>query len=44
MLVYTYIMKVDEMFEIKRVDGFMTGAEFSRLGEHEQKAVAFYLM
>jgi hypothetical protein len=35
---------IDERVEIKRVDGCIVGAQFSRLGDHEQKAIGFYLM
>jgi len=35
---------IDEMVEIKRVEGRKVGAEFSGLGEHEKKAIGFYLM
>jgi len=35
---------IDVMVEIKRVDGQMIGSEFKNLGEHERKAIGFYLM
>lgn len=35
---------IDEMVEIKRVDGHMIGSEFKNLGEYERKAIGFYLM
>ena len=35
---------IDEEVAIKRVDGRKVGAEFSRLGEYEKKAIGFYLM
>jgi hypothetical protein len=36
--------RIDEMVEIKRVEGRKVGAQFSRLGEYEKKAIGFYLM
>jgi hypothetical protein len=35
---------IDEMVEIKRVEGRKVGAELLRLGEYEKKAIGFYLM
>jgi hypothetical protein len=35
---------IDEEVAIKRVEGRKVGAEFSRLGEYEKKAIGFYLM
>jgi hypothetical protein len=35
---------IDEMVEIKRVEGHMIGSEFKKLGEYERKAIGFYLM
>lgn len=35
---------IDEMVEIKRVEGHMIGSEFKNLGLHERKAIGFYLM
>jgi hypothetical protein len=35
---------IDEMVEIKRVEGHMIGSEFKNLGAQERKAIGFYLM